>query len=56
MNKQEAIQELEEIADEFAGDPEAAHMNADQTLCDLLDSLGYGEVVEAWRRVDKWYA
>lgn len=38
------------------GDAEADHSRADDLLCELLAELGYQEVVEAWRKVDKWYA
>jgi hypothetical protein len=38
------------------GDTEAAHSRADDAICDLLRSLGYGDVVDEWEKVDKWYA
>lgn len=38
------------------GDPEADHCRADDLLCELLTEIGYWEVVEAWRKVEKWYA
>lgn len=38
------------------GDPESAHVNADKVLCDLLRALGYGDVVDEWEKVEKWYA
>lgn len=56
MNKQDAIEELERIADECAGDIEGAHMDADQVLCDILVSMGHEDVVEAWKAIEKWYA
>lgn len=37
-------------------DPEAAHVEADKVLCNLLVSLGYEDVVEAWHKVPRWYA
>ncbi len=37
-------------------DTEAAHAQADAVLCSLLIVLGYEDVIEAWRVVDKWYA
>ena len=54
MTKQEAINEL--IACQQNGDTELAHENADEVLCDLLESLGYGEVVTEYCKVDKWFA
>lgn len=49
-----AIEKLTELATN--GDTEAAHADADKVLTDLLTALGYGDVVEAWDAVDKWYA
>jgi phosphomannomutase len=37
-------------------DTECAHGNADSILCDLLEKLGYTEVVAEYNKVDKWYA
>lgn len=56
---------FEELAEPFVNrikqvqgyrDAEAAHGEADKALCDLLIELGYGFVVEEWRKVRKWYA
>lgn len=38
------------------GDTEAAHIDADGILCELLHSLGYVETVAAYHEVGKWYA
>lgn len=57
MNKQELIRRaVERLSDVKDFDTERAHSEADETLCDVLTSLGYEEIVEAWRKVDKWYA
>lgn len=53
VTRETAIAQLKEAAKR---DTEAAHSIADDVLCDLLKSLGYEDVVEAWREVDKWYA
>ena len=37
-------------------DTEAAHAMADKLLCDMLERLGYNEVVDAYKIIDKWYA
>ncbi len=37
-------------------DSEVAHGDADNLLCELLTRLGYGDVVEAWKKVKKYYA
>ena len=54
MTREETIKRLREAAADF--DTEAAHGIADDILCELLTSLGYGDVVEAWNKVEKWYA
>lgn len=37
-------------------DTECAHRNADYILCELLEKLGYKDVVEKYNKVSKWYA
>lgn len=37
-------------------DREFAHGDGDRLLCELLERLGYGAVVEAWRAIPSWYA
>lgn len=37
-------------------DKEAAHSQADKILCDLLNSLGYDDVVKEFEKLEKWYA
>ena len=54
MNRLEALKKLRDL--QKPGDPEAAHCYADDVLCDFLTSLGFRDVVEAWDKVDKWYA
>lgn len=54
MDKETAINLLK--MEQKNGNQEAAHMNADGVLCDLLKALGYDDVVAEWEKVDKWYA
>ena len=57
MNKKlshEAITGLRAL--QGIGDPEKAHGNADDVLCELLKRLGYDDVVDEWEKVEKWYA
>lgn len=35
---------------------ESTHIKADDLLCDLLDLLGYNEVVSTYYSVPKWYS
>jgi hypothetical protein len=37
-------------------DIEIGHSYGDELLCDLLIELGYKDVVEEWRKIEKWYA
>ena len=37
-------------------DPEGGHVDADNVLCELLSNLGYGDVVEEFEKIYKWYA
>ena len=37
-------------------DEEAAHIQADDVLCDILNQLGFEDVVEEYRKIPKWYA
>lgn len=52
--KQTAIAELK--ACQESGDTEAAHLDADSILCQLLIDLGYADVVAEFYRIYKWYA
>lgn len=54
MTREQAIMLLK--ADQANGDTEASHSHADRVLCDLLISLGYGDVIAEWLKVHKWYA
>lgn len=35
---------------------ESDHEDADYILCELLEELGYKELVAAYREVPKWYS
>lgn len=39
-----------------SGDLESVHIFADDLLCEMLKTLGYTEIVEAFEKIDKWYA
>jgi hypothetical protein len=56
MTREEALERLSEVSEKLGDDPEAAHSQADMILCELLRSLGYGDVVDAWDDMEKWYA
>ena len=44
------------VTDDRYYDTEQAHLDADHVLVDFLAELGYGEIVQLWRGVPKWYA
>ena len=56
MTPEQALQELKEINQLTDGDCETHHMDADAILLDLLTSLGYHEIVDAYCDISKWYA
>lgn len=37
-------------------DIEIAHSDADDVLCDLLTELGYGDIVNEYKKIERWYA
>jgi hypothetical protein len=55
MTREEAIAKLKDYQDE-RGDIEIQHSLADDVLCDLLRHLGYGDVVDEYDKVPKWFA
>jgi hypothetical protein len=54
MTREEAIETLKTLAKDL--DVEVAHKEADVVLCQLLFTLGYGDVVDEYHRIYKWYA
>jgi hypothetical protein len=52
--KEEIIKRLK--AEQCNDDTEAAHINADDALCDLLINLGHSDVIDEYNKVKKWYA
>jgi hypothetical protein len=35
---------------------EEDHIRADEILCEVMEKLGYNELVQAFTKVEKWYA
>ena len=58
MNKQELKDKYINLMEKQTKgwDKEVEHVNADDLLCDLLEELGFEEVVEVYNKVEKWYA
>ena len=55
MTPEEFAVRMREIANN-TGDKEAAHCDADDLLCEMLNELGYGEGVRYFQAMEKWYA
>lgn len=52
---------VQELSDKYVGElnkynTEADHEYADNAIVELLSYLGYAEVVEAYKKVPKWYS
>jgi hypothetical protein len=58
MTPEEFKKAMEEILKREAddGDREECHWDADHLMCDLLEELGYGDGIEVYRKLPKWYA
>lgn len=61
MTPEEFAQRMRKIAKEgdqgsIGYDPENAHGAADRLLCEVLTQLGYGEGVQVYESLEKWYA
>lgn len=54
LTRDEALKRLRGLASDR--DRERAHVAADDVLCQLLLTLGYGDVVKAWIDIEKWYS
>lgn len=53
MDEGEVLSALKELV---GGDNEISHCRADEILCAFLRELGYGEIVDVFESIDKWYA
>ena len=54
MTKEKFKNKMQAIAD--IRDTEGRHIEADELMCEALDDLGYGEGVEIFVSMEKWYA
>ena len=54
MTKEEFRNKMQAIADKR--DIEEGHIEADDLMCELLKGLGYGEGVDIFEGMDRWYA
>ena len=54
MSPKEFAEKMQTIGE--VRDPEERHSKMDDLMCDLLRSSGYGEGVEIFKDVEKWYS
>ena len=52
----EAMLDMEHQVELGLSDPEVAHGEADEILCRVMRYLGFGDLVDLWDEVAKWYA
>jgi hypothetical protein len=53
ITPEEMARRMREIV---TGDREYDHSNADDLMVEVLCSLGYGEAMDVFERMPKWYA
>ncbi len=51
-----AVAAIEAAVSRHGHDVESLHVTSDAILCDLLNALGFTEVVQKFQALDKWYA
>lgn len=57
MNKHdEYLLKMKEIGEKYGNDEEVCHGLADDLLCQILNDLGYNDIVEEFEKLPKWYA
>lgn len=54
MTREEFKNKMQAIADKR--DTEEGHIEADDLMCELLKELGYGEGVDIFEGMPRWYA
>lgn len=54
MTKDEALAKLAEC--QKCDDSQDSHEAADNVLCALLESLGYGDVVVEYKKLERWFS
>lgn len=50
------MQDIVNLQERDPSDEETLHINADRLLCDMLRKLGYGDVVDLYDKIHKYYA
>ena len=55
MTPQQFTEAMRSLLHRTSLEPEAAHLEADQLMCELLRQLGYGEGIDLFDGLQKWY-
>jgi hypothetical protein len=50
------LNEMRDLQRKYGDNPDILHYNADMTMCELLEKLGYSEGVEIFMNMEKWYS
>jgi hypothetical protein len=50
------LTKMKEVLDNYNGDEEGDHTNVDKLLCELLEILGFKELIDTYGKIKKWYA
>ena len=56
MTPEQFREAMKEIDAKYGADTEGAHALADDLICKVLRELGYGEGIDAFEAMHKWYA
>lgn len=56
MSPAEAAAAMRVLLENNDDDPESTHSDADELLCEVLTNLGYGETVDAFLAMKRWYS
>lgn len=56
ISPEKFAEQMQEIRNRLQGDPERAHIEADNLMVEVLDQLGYGQDTKIFKSLDLWYA
>jgi hypothetical protein len=54
MTPEEFAERMQKLSDFGERDPERAHRDADDLLCEVLEQLGYGQGIEIYAQMTRW--
>ena len=56
MSSEDFESEMIKLRIRYRYDPEAFHTHADELMCNLLRTYGFGAGVDIFENTDKWYS